>query len=226
LSVCFKQLLNKEAEMPRGGVKTRPRTVTRTADTRSALVDAAVASLIDDGYAASSARSIAQRAGVTQALVFYHFGSVVNLLLAALDKVSAQRMEVYEGSVDNATSAGALLSVATGIFVNDLERGYVKVLAEMIAGSSASPELRREVWDRVEPWLGFTQRAVRGVAANSGLAGILPADDVAYAIVAMYLGLELLTHLHGDREPAIRLLEHAARLATLLGAVVATGGAE
>lgn len=209
--------------MPRGGVKSRPQTATG-ADTKRALVDAAVAALVEDGFAATSARSIAQRAGVTQALVFYHFGSVVDLLLAALDKVSAERMEAYGSSVDAATTPEALLSVAAGIFVNDLECGYVKVLAEMIAGSSASPELRRAVWDRVEPWLGFTQRAIGAATARSGLAGLVPTDDVAYAVVAMYLGLELLTHLHGDRQPAVRLLEHATRLAALLGASGAPGG--
>jgi AcrR family transcriptional regulator len=37
------------------------------------------------GFAGASAREIARRADCNQALVFYHFGSVTELLLAGLD---------------------------------------------------------------------------------------------------------------------------------------------
>src|SRR3954463_3613559 len=50
--------------------------------TRRALVDAAVESLRFDGFAGASARAIAARAGVNPGLIFYHFGSVADLLLA------------------------------------------------------------------------------------------------------------------------------------------------
>jgi AcrR family transcriptional regulator len=62
---------------------------------RAALVGAAIDALRETGYAGASAREIASRAGYSQALVFYHFGSVNELLLAALDEVSSRRMAVY-----------------------------------------------------------------------------------------------------------------------------------
>jgi hypothetical protein len=48
---------------------------------------------------------------------------------------------------------------------------------------------------------------------------VLPPGDVAYAIVALYLGLEMLTHLDGDRSRALGLFAHAKNLASLLEAV-------
>jgi hypothetical protein len=44
---------------------------------------------------------------------------------------------------------------------------------------------------------------------------LVPVDDAAYAVVALYLGLEMLSHLDGDRAPALRLFELASHLATL-----------
>ena len=56
--------------------------------TRRALVDAAIESLRFDGFAGASARAIAARAELNPGLIFYHFGSVAELLLAALEEVS------------------------------------------------------------------------------------------------------------------------------------------
>ena len=43
------------------------------------------------GFAGASARAIAPRASFNQALIFYHFGSVRNPLLAVLDLISERR---------------------------------------------------------------------------------------------------------------------------------------
>ncbi len=88
--------------MAKAGPKRTPPTPTagRSDATRRALVEAAVESLRIDGFSGASARAIAARAGVNQALVFYHFGSVADLLLAALDDVSARRRSRYATAVD------------------------------------------------------------------------------------------------------------------------------
>ncbi len=75
----------------------------RSADTRHRLVEAAIETLQSDGYVGASARSIAQRAGLNQGLIFYHFGSVANLLLAALDAVSDDRLQTYDAAVSDVT---------------------------------------------------------------------------------------------------------------------------
>jgi AcrR family transcriptional regulator len=51
--------------------------------TRSALLDAAEAVMREDGYAALSARSVAERAGLKHQLVYYYFRTMDDLLLAA-----------------------------------------------------------------------------------------------------------------------------------------------
>ena len=67
----------------------------------------AVAALNEEGFAGASAREIARRAGCNQGLVFYHFGSVANLLLAALDEVSETRRRHYQAAVDGRTGSAS-----------------------------------------------------------------------------------------------------------------------
>ncbi|MGW9038956.1 TetR/AcrR family transcriptional regulator, partial [Streptomyces sp. NPDC055721] len=55
----------------------------RSQETRDKLLDGALRTLVEQGIAKASARAIATTAGVNQALVFYHFGSVDELLAAA-----------------------------------------------------------------------------------------------------------------------------------------------
>jgi len=184
--------------------------------TRQGLIDAAVETLKAEGFAGSSARSIARRAGCNQGLVFYHFGSVVNLLLAALDSVSASRRDRYSAAVDAVESPSDLVDVATSIFEEDLDAGDVSVLVEMIAGASSTPGLGAEVAQRIAPWTEFARRSVEAALGESALASLVPSDDVAHAVVAMYVGLEMLSHLDGDRGPARALFGHARALAALL----------
>jgi AcrR family transcriptional regulator len=190
----------------------------RSAGTRTKLIDAAIGTLKEEGFSGASARAIAERAGLNQGLIFYHFGSVANLLLAGLDSVSARRMGQYGEAVDRVGSPTELVDVATAIFREDLDAGYVAVLVEMIAGASSTPGLGSEVSARLGPWFAFAEQAVT-TALGPPLDGLLPPGDVAYAIVALYLGLEMLTHLDGDRARALGLFAHAKNLAAVLEAM-------
>ncbi len=195
---------------------------TRGEVTRQQLIDAAIETLKDHGFGGASARVIANRAGVNQGLIFYHFDSVTGLLLAALDSVSATRRARYGEAVDEVSSPAELVDVASSIFREDLDAGHVAVLVAMIAGAASTPGLGEEVAKRIAPWTGFAREAVSGVLADSPLNSMVPADSVGFAIVALYLGMEMLTQLDGDRAPATALFDHAMRLTALLGAV---GGA-
>ena len=191
----------------------------RSDPTRRALVTAAIDALKENGYSGASARGIAQRAGVNQGLVFYHFGSVANLLLAALDSVSDERFAIYGTRVAEASSPGQLVDTAEGIFKTDLNAGYITVLVEMIAGSSSTPGLGPEVASRIDRWRDFARSSIERSLGDSPLSGLLPAEDVAHAAVALYLGLEMLSHLQGDSKPALALFAHAKHLASLFEAM-------
>jgi len=187
----------------------------RSADTRAALVEGAIEALKTVGFSGASAREIARLAGCNQTLVFYHFGSVTDLLLAALDAISERRMAAYRGVLEHAESMSDLVESARSIFTEDLDSGNVTVLVEMIAGARSVPGLGEQVAARVAPWREFAETAVRHGLASSPLARLLPARDVAHAVVAGFLGLEQLANLDGDRAAALSLFDRAAALALL-----------
>lgn len=195
-------------------------------DTRRKLLDGAIATLRDKGIAGTSARNIAAAAGVNQALVFYHFGSVQNALLAALDLVSDRRMRAYQPAFENAGSVTDLARLARVIYEEDLENGYVTVLGEMVAGGVSDPELGPQVVARLEPWIGMVEGKVRALLAGSLFESMVPPRDLAFAIIALYLGMDMLSHLDGDHRRAQSLLELGERYAPLIEALVPARGTE
>jgi AcrR family transcriptional regulator len=195
------------------------RSTGRSAETRRLLIAAAIETLKEEGYAGASARAIAERAESNQGLIFYHFGSVANLLLAALDTVSTERLAQYGTAIAAVDSPTALVDTARAIFSEDLDAGYVTVLVEMIAGAASTPGLGPEVAARISPWTAFAEDAITSLLESSPFATILPPADVAHGIVALYLGLEMLSHLNGNRAPSLALFDDAKHLATLFGAM-------
>src|SRR3712207_817134 len=78
-------------------------------DRRAQMIDAAIESLKDVGYAGTSIREIARRGGFNSALISYYFGGLHQLLLAALDHSSQIRMRRYSEAVDSAKDLEELL---------------------------------------------------------------------------------------------------------------------
>lgn len=205
--------------MARSGAKGR---AGLAEDTRRRIVDAAIETLKRDGFAGASARAIARTGGFNQALVFYHFGSVNELLLAALDETSARRMEAYREVVEAAaTDPSVLVQAAARIYREDLDSGHIKVLAELIAASSTVPGMARGIAARIEPWVALARDAIDRALGGSPIGLLVPAEELAHAVVALYLGMEMLTHLDGDRSKADALFRRAAGLAPVLAGLAA-----
>jgi AcrR family transcriptional regulator len=194
------------------------------ADTKGRIVEAALATLKEDGFAGTSARSIAKRGGFNQALIFYHFGTVNDLLLAALDRTSDQRMAQYAKAVRDLSSIEEAVRVGTELYREDLASGHITVLSELIAGSLDRPDLAPEIVRRIEPWIDLTDEAVGRVLEPTGLAAVVPSRTIAYAIVAMYLGVDLLSHLEQDDQRAEEMFESAKGLAALAQTMGARDG--
>jgi AcrR family transcriptional regulator len=184
--------------------------------TRQRIVDAALETLKMEGFAGATSRAIAREGGFNQALIFYHFGSLDGLLLAALDHTSAERLQRYREAVEQADTAEEMAEVAASVYAEDRDRGHMTVVSQMIAGSVAKPELAQEVVARMEPWIELCEDALRKALAETPAANVVPLRDLAYAVVTFYLGLNLLTHLDQDRKRTEAVVTSLEKLGGLL----------
>lgn len=66
---------------------------TESSATRAALVDATEQLILDEGYAAVTARRIAERAGIKFQLIYYYFNSLDDLLLEVFQRGAEQNLE-------------------------------------------------------------------------------------------------------------------------------------
>jgi AcrR family transcriptional regulator len=185
-------------------------------ETRQRIIDAALDTLKHQGFTGASARTIADRGGFAQALIFYHFGTVNQLLLAALDETSGHRLAAYQTAIEQAKTLPELLQTATRLYREDLAAGHITVLNELIGASLAYPELRPEIAARVQPWVRFAEDIIVRALAGSPLAELIPSRDAAFATVALYLGMQMLTHLNGGDTATESLFATGERVAALL----------
>lgn len=61
--------------------------------TRAALLDATIECLVEDGYASTTTRRIAERAGVTPGALQHHFASKAELVGAAVERIGRRSTE-------------------------------------------------------------------------------------------------------------------------------------
>ena len=167
--------------------------------TRRQILEAAVETLKEEGFAAATSRAVAARGGFNPALVFYYFGSMDALLLAALDWTTQQRFEAYRTALGAADTADELVAAAMELYEQDRDSGHIDVVSQMIAGSIVRPALAPEMIARMQPWIDLTEQVLERVLATSGVSAGVPTRELAYAVATFYLGANLLTHLEPDR---------------------------
>lgn len=180
------------------------------------IIEAAIESLRDVGYAGTSIREIAGRGGFNSALISYYFGGLHPLLLAALDHSSVDRMRAYGKVVEEAQSLEELLAAARAIYRQDVDGGHITIFSEMVAASLAHPELAPELIARSKPWLAFVEEGVRKAFGDTPLLDLIPPRDIAYAVICFYLGVNLMTHLDRDTTRIESLFDAAANVLPLV----------
>ena len=97
----------------------------RRESTRARLLDATIQSLLDVGYAATTTRRVAERAGVSAGAQTHHFPHRVDLVGAAVERLAEQRIAALK--VRDADDVGAVLDLLWADFSSDLFAIFVKL---------------------------------------------------------------------------------------------------
>jgi AcrR family transcriptional regulator len=164
---------------------------------RARIVDAALQTLISGGYAATSVRSIAATGGFSPALVFYHFGSVDALLLTVLDRVSTDRLARYEARLEHVSNLRSLGAAMEELYAEDLRLGQLTAVQEIVGAMAFDPVLGVDISSRMQPWMTFAERLAARIIAGSPLAGFVDPAVIGSAVVALYMGLEIVARMRG-----------------------------
>lgn len=170
-------------------------------ETRIKIINAAIETLNTEGIVGASARAIARAGDFNQALIFYHFGSVEGLLIAAAKAEGIARSKRYATRFAEVQSMEALVRVAREVHTQEQAEGSVNVLTQMLAGATNQPALREGLYHAMTPWLELVEQALGRVLGDSSIRSIMPLNDLAYAVASLFIGLELMTTLDpsGDR---------------------------
>lgn len=167
-------------------------------DTRTRILDAALAALRADGIAGVSARSIARHGEFNQALIFYHFGSVEGLLVAVARSESERRSALYADALREVGSLSELVAVARRLHDEEFQAGTVAALTQMLAGAVGSEDLSRGIREALDPWTSLVGETIARLLGDTPYAELLPAADLTAAVAALFLGIELLTGIDPD----------------------------
>lgn len=189
--------------------------------TKERILDAAFDTLVDEGITGASARAIAAHGEFNQALIFYHFGSVRDLLIATIERSSQIQVERYRRRIEGITDLSDLVSVAATLHAEDMERGSITMVAQLMAGAASDPEMGQAVVQAFQPWIDLVETALRQVFAESPIEAFLPFGDMAYAISSLFLGLELVSKLAPDQEQDDRLFSMMNMVSGMLENVIA-----
>lgn len=188
---------------------------------RARIVEAALLALVKDGYANTSARTIAATGGFSAALVFYHFGSLDALLLTALDHVSAERLTRYRTRLEGVSTIGDLAAGMQELYVEDQQDGYLTAVQEIVAGMAFDRQLGIEIVSRMQPWVDFGESLTETLLAGSPLRALIDPSVVGTAAIALYLGLEIVARMRGgDANGSAELMAALTQAAPLIDAVL------
>ena len=183
----------------------------KEASTREKLIAAAGAILAEEGSGAISTRHVADRAGVNQALVHYHFSSVENLMLEVLRGTSARAMEVVQGRYSGPQDF-------VDKWVADLDptfqradlfgpKSWLEIMGIVVNDDNLMEVYRKEF---VDPNYAIMRAAVAESLARSGIT-----DDAAIEVIASFALMiragVFITYLLGRNPGEGKAIDLAAR---------------
>jgi AcrR family transcriptional regulator len=186
-------------------------------DTKERLLAGAITAIHTHGIAGVSARTIAAAAGANQALIFYHFGGVDDLLAAACTAATAARVEHYADRFAGVTTMRELLEVGRELQAEERRLGNLSVLAQLLAGAQNDPKLGPPVAAAFQLWIDQIEAVLRRLLAGSPFVEVMDVPGLARTVAAAFVGIQLFEGV--DEAGARHALDALEQLAVLVEVV-------
>jgi AcrR family transcriptional regulator len=113
----------------------------RSIATRTALLDAALSTLVDDGYAATTTIEVAKRAGVSRGAQLHHFPTKAELLTATVQHLLQRRLAEFEQALASVDPGADRLDAATDIVWSLFEGPAFVAWVELWIAARTDPQL-------------------------------------------------------------------------------------
>ena len=124
----------------------RGRREERTATSRARILDAAVACLVESGYAGATTLRIQARAGVSRGRLLHHFPSRDELLVAASRHLATERLRATAARISGlsrALTGGERLDRAVELMWETFSEPHFWAAVELWTAARTNPGLRR-----------------------------------------------------------------------------------
>lgn len=147
-----------------------------------AMLDAAEATLQEEGYGALTSRRIAERVGVKQRLVYYYFQTMDDLIVETFRRMSVRELERMRSTL----AADCPLRQLWDVCIHTTDS---RVVAEFMALAHRIDELRTEVVRFIEESRAIQSEAIRRALEKSGKTVGLDADGIALLATGVALSM-------------------------------------
>jgi AcrR family transcriptional regulator len=186
----------------------------RGEDTRALILDAARDALAEHGYASTTTRAIADRAGVQLSLVHYHFGGKQQLLTAVLERENERLLERQQALFAGPEPLADKWRTACAYLRDDIRSGYVRILWELWAVGLADEELAAQWRNAMAGWRELLTGVAERWSAELELALPISPRGLATLVANAFQGAEaeILAGVVEEEAPHLEALEGCAEL--------------
>jgi len=196
--------MRAELDLRKDGPQKRSR---RGPQTRKQILDASLRLFSERGFARTTVRDIARDAGITDAAIYYHFGSKRELLETLVEERGfISRIQRLENASTDYPLRETLLWMARGaIDIMDDNRGFLRlILLEGLAGDPVALEQYQRLVNRWEQGLAAVLRRYleKGEMKDDDVETV--ARHIIYVIMAALQDAVLGRHLPPDDDPQKR----------------------
>jgi AcrR family transcriptional regulator len=151
----------------------------RDTRTRDRLLDATVAIMLEEGYAAATSRRVAERVGVQRAVVYYYFPTMDDLYLAVLRRGAQHSIDVQRTALTSGEPLHALWDMT-------VDPNGSRLTMELMALGNHRPAIRAELAASAERFREAQVTALTYMLRDrAGAEGAIPPEVVSVLIASV-----------------------------------------
>ncbi|BBX47645.1 TetR family transcriptional regulator [Mycobacterium cookii] len=195
---------------PRTSVRPTRRTTAprkRGDDTRAKIIDETVRCIVEEGFAAATAKHVAERAGVTWGVIQYHFGDRSGLLMAVVDDGVARLLDSLSSAevseLPLRERIEVVIDTAWSCYSSPTSMAAFEILQANRGGSSRQHLLE------MNAAINQLGRLITDDPANAGVAEVIWATLRGVVLARMIVGAEV--DWQRERRALIDMVTHYLR---------------